>query len=49
MVAEEAFDLLDVLIKRVCAPDTPIPFSPLLEKIWMPGEDDLIKAVTDIT
>jgi len=48
MVAEEAFDFLDAPIKRVCAPDTPIPFSPVLEKFWMPDEDDLIKAVTEI-
>jgi pyruvate/2-oxoglutarate/acetoin dehydrogenase E1 component len=48
MVAEEAFDFLDAPIKRVCAPDTPIPFSPVLEKFWMPDEEDLIKAVTEI-
>jgi len=48
IVAEEAFDFLDAPIKRVCAPDTPVPFSPPLEKIWMPDEDNLIKAVTEI-
>lgn len=48
IVAEEAFDFLDAPIKRVCAPDTPIPFSPVLEKFWMPDEEDLIKAVTEI-
>ena len=47
-IAEEAFDLLDAPIKRVCAPDTPVPFSPVLEKFWMPDEEDLIKAVTEI-
>jgi len=48
MVAEEAFDFLDAPIRRVCAPNTPIPFSPVLEKFWMPDEEDLIKAVTEI-
>jgi pyruvate dehydrogenase E1 component beta subunit len=48
MVVEDAFDFLDAPIKRVCAPDTPIPFSPVLEKFWMPDEDDLIKAIDDI-
>ena len=48
IVAEEAFDFLDAPIKRVCAPDTPVPFSPVLEKFWMPDEEDLIKAVTEI-
>ena len=48
VVAEEAFDFLDAPIKRVCAPDTPIPFSAVLEKFWMPDEENLIKAVTEI-
>ncbi|MEJ2047234.1 MAG: alpha-ketoacid dehydrogenase subunit beta [Dehalococcoidia bacterium] len=45
VVAEEGFDLLKAPIKRVCSPDTPIPFSPALEKAWIPSEDELIKAV----
>jgi len=48
LVADEAFDSLDAPIKRVCAPDTPVPFSPVLEKFWMPDEDDLLKAVNEI-
>jgi len=48
IVAEEAFDHLDAPIKRVCAPDTPIPFGPVLESFWMPDEENLIAAVTEI-
>jgi pyruvate dehydrogenase E1 component beta subunit len=48
IVAEEAFDLLRAPIKRVCAPDTPVPFSPVLEDFWIPDEDNLIKAITEI-
>ena len=48
IVAEEAFDSLDAPIKRVCAPDTPVPYSSVLEKFWIPDEEDLIKAVTEI-
>jgi pyruvate dehydrogenase E1 component beta subunit len=48
VVAEEAFDYLDAPIKRVCAPDTPVPFSTVLEKFWMPDEEDLIRAITEI-
>ena len=48
LIAEEAFDYLKAPIRSVCAPDTPIPFSPALEKLWMPDEEDLIKAVTEI-
>jgi pyruvate dehydrogenase E1 component beta subunit len=48
IVAEEAFSFLKAPIKRVCAPDTPIPFSPALERAWMPDEEDLIEAVTEL-
>ncbi len=48
IVAEEAFSFLKAPIKRVCAPDTPIPFSPALERAWIPDEEDLIEAVTEL-
>ena len=48
IVVEEAFDFLDAPIKRVCAPDTPVPFSPVLERFWMPDEEKLIKAINEI-
>ena len=49
IVAEEAYDSLRAPIKLVCAPDTPIPFSQVLEGFWMPNEDDLIGAINKIT
>lgn len=48
IVAEEAFDFLDAPIRRVNAPDTPVPFSPVLEKFWIPQEDDLLRVVSEI-
>ena len=48
IIAEEAFDYLDAPIKRVCAPDTPIPYSSVLEKFWMPDEENLIEAINEI-
>ena len=48
VMADEAFEFLNAPIKRVCAPDTPIPFSTVLEKFWMPDEEDLIKAINKI-
>ena len=36
------------LVKRINAPATPVPFSPALEKFWMPDEEDLIKVVTEM-
>jgi pyruvate dehydrogenase E1 component beta subunit len=48
IVSEEAFDFLDAPIKRVCAPDTPIPFSPVLEQAWIPSEKKLITAIKEV-
>ena len=38
LIAEKAFDSLDAPVKRVAAPDVPIPFSPPLEKAVVPDE-----------
>jgi len=48
VVMEEAFDYLDAPVKRVAGADTPIPFSPPLEKFVIPDEDRIIKAVKEI-
>jgi len=47
LVAQQGFDLLKKPIKLVCAPDTPVPFSPVLEKYWMPDENNLMEAIKD--
>ena len=43
-IAEKAFEYLDGPLIRVAAPDSPVPFSPSLEKEWLPGVDDVVKA-----
>jgi pyruvate/2-oxoglutarate/acetoin dehydrogenase E1 component len=48
VVAEEAIDYLDAPIKRVAAPDTPIPFSPPLEQFIIPNEKAIIKTVKEV-
>jgi pyruvate/2-oxoglutarate/acetoin dehydrogenase E1 component len=48
VAATEALDYLDAPIKRVAEPDTPIPFSPALEKFVIPDEKSIIKAVMEI-
>jgi pyruvate dehydrogenase E1 component beta subunit len=45
MIAEEAFDYLDAPIKRVTAPFTPVPFSPPLEKEFIPSKEKIASAV----
>ena len=47
-VAEEAFDYLDAPILRVAAPFCPVPFSPPLEKAYVPSEQQLIDAVRKV-
>ena len=42
-VAEEILDELDVPVMRVGAPFVPVPFS--LEKVYLPGADDVISAI----
>jgi pyruvate dehydrogenase E1 component beta subunit len=49
IVADEGFDYLDAPIKRVNAPDTPVPYGIVLEDFWMPDENQLIKAIAEIT
>lgn len=45
IVQEEAFDWLDAPIKRVNAPDTPVPFSPPLEDYFIPDNKRIAQAV----
>ncbi len=48
IVADEGFNYLDAPIKRVCAPDTPVPFAPVMEKFYVPDAEDIIKAIREI-
>jgi pyruvate dehydrogenase E1 component beta subunit len=48
IVADEAFDYLDAPIKRVNAPDTPVPYGVVMEDFWIPNEDKLIKTVDEL-
>ncbi len=43
-VAEEAFEYLDGPVKRLGGADTPVPFSPVLEKAALPQIEDVVKA-----
>jgi len=48
LVAEEALDCLDAPIRRVTALDTPMPFSPKLERFVVPSEERVIAAVREV-
>jgi len=43
-ISEKAFEYLDGPILRVTAPDTPVPYSPTLEKAFLPNTQSLLDA-----
>jgi 2-oxoisovalerate dehydrogenase E1 component beta subunit len=47
-IAEEAFEHLDAPIRRIAAPDSPVPFSPPLEKAFIPQIDDVVAGLRDL-
>ena len=48
IVADKGFSYLKKPIKRVTAPNTPIPYSGILEDAFIPDEDKIIDAVKSI-
>jgi len=47
-IAEEAFEDLDAPVKRIAAPDTPVPFSPALEAAFIPQVDDVVAGLREL-
>ncbi len=47
-ITEEAFESLDAPVRRIAAPDTPVPFSPPLEKAFIPQVDDVVAGLKDL-
>jgi pyruvate dehydrogenase E1 component beta subunit len=48
VIADKGFDFLDAPVKRLTAPDVPIPFSPPMEKFVLPDETKIIAAVKEL-
>lgn len=48
-IQEEAFDYLDAPVGRVGAPFSPVPFSPVLEREYMPNAEKIAAEVRRIT
>ena len=48
-IAEECFEDLDAPVKRIAAPDTPVPFSPVLEKAFIPQVDDVVRGLKELS
>jgi len=47
-IAEDAFEDLDAPVKRIAAPDTPVPFSPPLEKAFIPQVEDVAAGLREL-
>jgi 2-oxoisovalerate dehydrogenase E1 component beta subunit len=47
-IAEEAFEDLDAPVRRLTAPDSPVPFAPVLEKAYIPQVDDVVNALKEL-
>ncbi len=47
-IAEEAFEHLDAPIKRIAAPDSPVPFSPPLEKAFIPQVEGVTAGIREL-
>lgn len=47
-VAENCVEYLDAPIVRVTAPDTPVPYSPVLEDAFVPNVDKIVAAVKSV-
>jgi 2-oxoisovalerate dehydrogenase E1 component beta subunit len=48
-VAEEAFEDLDAPVKRIAAPDCPVPFAPVLEKAYIPQIEDVVAGLRELS
>jgi 2-oxoisovalerate dehydrogenase E1 component beta subunit len=47
-ISEEAFDHLDGPIRRITAPDTPVPYSPPLEEFFLPKVSDVVRIAREL-
>jgi pyruvate/2-oxoglutarate/acetoin dehydrogenase E1 component len=47
-IADEAFEDLDAPIRRIAAPDSPVPFAPTLEKAFIPQVDDVVRGLREL-
>jgi pyruvate dehydrogenase E1 component beta subunit len=47
-ITEEAFDYLDGPPLRIGAPSSPVPYSPVLEKAWIPDADEIVATASTL-
>jgi 2-oxoisovalerate dehydrogenase E1 component beta subunit len=47
-IAEDAFEDLDAPVRRITAPDSPVPFAPSLEKAFIPQVEDVVTGLREL-
>jgi len=47
-VGESCFGYLDAPIRRIAAPDTPVPFAPVMEKFYIPSVDNIVATAREL-
>src|ERR1700681_2592978 len=48
IISDEAFEYLDCPIRRITAPNTPVPYSPPLEEFFLPKVSDVIRVAREL-
>ncbi len=48
LIGQEIFDSLEAPVRMVTAPHAPVPFSPALEDMYIPGVDRIVEAVRQV-
>src|SRR5216110_1246242 len=48
IISDEAFEYLDGPIRRITAPDTPVPYSPPLEEFFLPKVSDIVRVAREL-
>ncbi|MEL6195969.1 MAG: alpha-ketoacid dehydrogenase subunit beta [Myxococcota bacterium] len=44
-IVDRAFDALDAPVLRVAAANTPVPYAPVLEDVYLPGSSDVVSGI----
>ena len=47
-LGESCFGYLDAPVRRLAAPDTPVPFSPVMENFYVPSVERIIRAAQEL-
>jgi acetoin:2,6-dichlorophenolindophenol oxidoreductase subunit beta len=47
-VGESCFGHLDAPIRRIAAPDTPVPFAPIMEKFYIPTVENIVAIAREL-